>query len=159
MEVVPFEPRFEQQVVELIVGIQRGEFDIPITAEQQPDLRRIPEYYQTGSGNFWARVEGRVVGTIALLDIGHGQAALRKMFVHPQQRGARTAPLGCSSTRCSTGRISKACARSSWERPRSSSPPTASTKHGFAEIPKQSLPNAFPVMEVDVKFYRLELPT
>jgi hypothetical protein len=53
MEILPFEPEFEQEVVDLIVGIQRGEFAIPISAEAQPDLQRIPEYYQSGPGNFW----------------------------------------------------------------------------------------------------------
>ena len=42
MASVPFAPGFETQVVDLIVGIQRGEFGVGISAEQPPDLRSIP---------------------------------------------------------------------------------------------------------------------
>ena len=90
LEIVPFEPAFARDVAELIVGIQRGEFAIDITAEQQPDLAAIEDFYQVRGGNFWvARADSRVVGTIALLDIGARQGALRKMFVHPDFRGRR----------------------------------------------------------------------
>ena len=90
--VAPFEPGYEQQVVGLIVPIQREEFGVAITAEEQPDLLGIPDFYQRGGGNFWLALHGRrVVGTVALLDIGAGQGALRKMFVHRDYRGG---PLG-----------------------------------------------------------------
>jgi len=158
--VIPFEPSFEQAVVELIVGIQRGEFEIAITAEQQPDLRDIPRYYQTGRGNFWVALVGdQVVGTIALLDIGDARAALRKMFVHPQHRGAQagTARLLLDALLhwakdngvrdIFLGTTSKFLAAHRFYE-----------KHGFSEISRQDLPSAFPVMEVDVKFYRRKLP-
>ena len=75
MEINPFAPEFETQVVDLIVGIQRGEFGIDISAEQQPDLRSIQSFYQTAAGNFWvALADGHVIGTISLLDIADNQA-------------------------------------------------------------------------------------
>ena len=71
MEVVLFRPKYQRQVVDLILEIQRDEFGIQISAEQQPDLMQIPPYYQVGSGNFWLANSGAdVVGTISLLDIG-----------------------------------------------------------------------------------------
>lgn len=159
MRVVPFRPEFEEQVVELIVGIQRGEFGIDITAEQQPDLRRIPAYYQTGRGNFWVALEGsRVVGTASLLDIGYGQVALRKMFVHPEHRGA---------ARGTAGRLLAELL--AWAREREVAEIFLGTtphyhaahrfyeKSGFSEIERSGLPEAFPVMEVDTKFYHLRL--
>ena len=146
MEIVPFEPRFEQSVVELIVGIQRGEFGVAITAEQQPDLRRIPEYYQTGSGNFWVALSAaQVVGTIALLDIGNGQAALRKMFVDAKHRGAQAG---------AARRLLDALLR--WANERGLREIFLGTtsqfvaahrfyeKNGFTELRRQSLPAAFP---------------
>jgi hypothetical protein len=88
LEIRSFEPRFGAAVRELIVSIQRGEFGIEITAEQQPDLFDVPGFYQARCGNFWVALAGEcVVGTIALLDIGNGQGALRKMFVHRDFRG------------------------------------------------------------------------
>ena len=50
VKIVPFSPRFESEVVDLILSIQRGEFEIDITAEQQPDLRSIPSFYQIARG-------------------------------------------------------------------------------------------------------------
>jgi len=160
MQVVPFSPELETEVIELIVGIQRGEFSIDIDAERQPDLRSIPSFYQVEAGNFWVALEaGRVVGTISLLDIGQGQGALRKMFVHPGSRGpaAGTARALLDTLLLWAGEhgfrdvflgttASFRAAHRFYE------------KNGFAEIPRSALPPRFPVMEVDTRFYRLSLP-
>lgn len=159
LDLVPFSPEFEEQVFELIVGIQQGEFGIAISAEQQPDLREIPTFYQTGAGNFWVAIDaGRVVGTIALLDIGEGRCALRKMFVAPAYRGRphRAAPRlletllawarrhGVREILLGTTPFFHAAHR-------------FYEKNGFVEIEQARLPPSFPVMEVDTKFYRLPL--
>ena len=73
----------------MIIGIQRGEFGLPITASDQPDLADIARFYRAGGGEFWvAGHGGSVVGTIAALKIGEDVAALRKMFVAREHRGA-----------------------------------------------------------------------
>ena len=157
VEVIPFRPGFTSGVVELIVGIQRDEFAIDITAEQQPDLRDIPGFYQVGSGNFWvASADGRIVGTIALLDIGSQQAALRKLFVHRDFRGPA---LGTAQRLLGT--------LLGWARDREIREIFLGTtakflaaqrfyeKNAFSEILRSALPPAFPIMTVDVKFYRL----
>ena len=88
IEIVPFASQHVEGVAALIVSIQRDEFQIPITVQDQPDLQNIPAFYQQGTGNFWVAIsEGEVVGTVALLDIGNHQGALRKMFVHAGYRG------------------------------------------------------------------------
>ena len=59
-----FEPDDTNAVIDVILAIQRGEFGFSITADDQPDLRAIPDFYQTGTGDFWvARKDGKVVGT------------------------------------------------------------------------------------------------
>lgn len=156
LRVMPFAPAYEDRVVELIVDIQRGEYGIDIDAERQPDLRRIPDVYQTGAGNFWLAVAGdRVVGTAALLDIGAAQAALRKMFVRREYRGpaagaarllldallAWAADHGVAEVYLGTTPFFHAAHR-------------FYEKHGFAELPRTELPASFPIMEVDTKFYR-----
>ncbi|HEY6504734.1 MAG TPA: GNAT family N-acetyltransferase, partial [Chitinophagaceae bacterium] len=79
---------YKDRVADLILGIQNGEFGIPITLEQQPDLDEIPGFYQVNNGNFWiAKIGDKVIGTIALLDIGNNKGALRKMFVAKDYRG------------------------------------------------------------------------
>ncbi len=157
--IVQFSPDYEDGVVGLIVPIQRDEFGVRITAEDQPDLRDIPGFYQRDRGNFWIALEGdRVVGTVALLDIGAGQAALRKMFVDAGFRGSEHG----------TARLLLA-ALLDWARAHQVREIYLGTtslflaahcfyeKNGFAEIPKADLPPTFPVMAVDSKFYRLTL--
>ena len=155
----PFRKEHEKEVVELIVGIQQNEFDIPITASDQPDLMEIPNFYQTGCGNFWVATNGnRIVGTIGLLDIGDQKAALRKMFVDSSFRGNET---GTAHKLLET--------LISWSQrhgintiylgttPQFLAAHRFYEKNGFTEIQKKDLPGSFPVMEVDKKFYKLEI--
>lgn len=155
MEITTFRPQLKADVIRLIVGIQRDEFEIEITAEQQPDLHDIPAFYQVRKGNFWiAVVDGRVVGTISLLDIGNQQGALRKMFVHPDFRGREAG---------TAGRLLDTLMN--WAREREVREIFLGTtakflaahrfyeRNGFSEIAKSALPPAFPIMTVDTKFF------
>jgi N-acetylglutamate synthase-like GNAT family acetyltransferase len=160
IEVRAFSPEYKTQVAELIVSIQQQEFQIPITIKDQPDLGDIPNFYQKDNGNFWIALhDGKVVGTIALLDIGQHQAALRKMFVAPNYRGREI------------GAASKLLERlQDWARDKGLRRIYLGTtaqflaahrfyaKHGFTEIPQEALPPTFPLMAVDTKFYTYEFP-
>lgn len=156
IEIVPFQPRFAEGVVAVILPIQQSEFGIPISLEAQPDLQDIGASYQRGAGNFWvALADGKVVGTLGLLDIGNGQSALRKMFVAAEYRGGtysvarrllqvlmdwcrdhtvREVYLGTTAKFLAAHRFYE--------------------KNGFREIARAELPAAFPVMTVDTRFYR-----
>lgn len=147
----------KNDVADLILSIQTGEFGIPITLALQPDLNTIPEFYQTNNGNFWiAKIDEEIIGTISLLDIGNRQGALRKMFVHKNYRGKE---FGVGQKLLAT--------LLDWSRQRGITEIFLGTtekfiaaqrfyeKNGFKEIQKQELPETFPVMEVDIKFYRL----
>src|SRR5687768_12160346 len=80
---------YKDRVANLILNIQDEEFEIPITLAQQPDLNTISAFYQVGKGNFWiAKMDDQVIGTIALLDIGNNQGALRKCLL-PRPTGAK----------------------------------------------------------------------
>lgn len=155
-----YEPEDAQAVAAVILPVQQAEFGIPITLDDQPDLRDIEGFYQRGSGNFWvAQVDGQTVGTIALLDIGNKEAALRKMFVAAPYRGREFGvakhllnELLAWATRHGLqsiylGTTSKFLAAHRFYE-----------KNGFVELSKSSLPESFPVMEVDSKFYQLILP-
>ncbi|ALM85806.1 GNAT family N-acetyltransferase [Bordetella sp. N] len=167
IDVRRYRPADKQGVIDTILPIQREEFGIPITAEDQPDLATIEAFYQTGKGDFWVAVtgqdgsptaEGRVVGTIALKDIGDREAALRKMFVAApyrgrdlgvaarllaallaagRQRGLRRIFLGTTAKFLAAHRFYE--------------------KHGFTEVTPDALPASFPRMVVDTKFYVIEL--
>ena len=84
----PFRPGTEGAIIDLILGIQRDEFGVAVTAADQPDLGEIATFYCTGAGGFWtARADGKIVGTIALKAYGERGGALRKMFVAAPWRG------------------------------------------------------------------------
>lgn len=147
---------YKQSVADLILGIQRDEFQIPITLEMQPDLQEIPAFYQAGNGNFWIAKEGEnIIGTIALLDIGNKQVALRKMFVAPPYRGkpfgAGQALLDTAITWAKQQRIHDIFLGTT---EKFKAAQRFYEKNGFIELPKHQLPAEFPVMDVDVKFYR-----
>ncbi len=147
----------QRGVIDVILPIQNQEFGIPISEQQQPDLHDIPQFYQRGTGGFWiARCDGKVVGTLGLKDIGNAQAALRKMFVsapyrgrdygvaalllkallqHAQAEKVKDVFLGTTDKFLAAHRFYE--------------------KNGFQEIPVSALPEAFPLMAVDSKFYRL----
>jgi N-acetylglutamate synthase-like GNAT family acetyltransferase len=155
----PFCMDDEQQVVDLIVSIQQKEFNMPITTDDQPDLRNIPNYYQKNRGNFWVALHNEdVVGTISLLDIGNGQSALRKMFVHQHYRGSET---GTARNLFKT-LLDWATSKRLREIYLGTTPQFLAAHHfyeknGFTEISKKDLPKTFPIMEVDTKFYKYEL--
>ena len=155
----PFCMDDEQQVIDLIVSIQQREFNMPITADDQPDLRNIPDYYQKNRGNFWVALHNEdVFGTISLLDIGNGQSALRKMFVHQHYRGSdkgtarnllKTLLYWTTSKRLREIYLGTT--------PQFLAAHRFYEKNGFTEISKKDLPKTFPIMEVDTKFYKYEL--
>ncbi len=143
-------------IAQMISEIQQDEYGIPITIEQQPDLREIETFYQRGSGNFWTALhEGEVVGTVALLDIGQRRTALRKMFVKAEFRGGG---LGVSRRLLDTA-FSWAAQQGVEEIWLGTTPAFKAAhrfyeKNGFVEVFRSELPSSFPVMEVDKKFYK-----
>jgi len=155
----PYQAGDEQAIAALIVPIQREEFDIPITLEEQVDLADIDGFYTQGCGGFWVAVDDdKIVGTIGLLDITNNQAALRKMFVaknhrgsdkgvaisllnhlveQANSRGVREIYLGTTSDFIAAHRFYE--------------------KNGFNQYSKTDLPARFPIMAVDSRFYRRTL--
>lgn len=151
--------RYRDDVINLILDIQQNEFNIPIQKEDQPDLGAISEYYQKGRGNFWiALYKDQLIGTISLLDIGNGQAALRKMFVKSPYRGSNynTAQILLLEslawarqnrlTGIYLGTTEKFLAAHRFYE-----------KNGFEQISSEDLPESFPIMKVDTKFYKYAL--
>lgn len=149
----------QEEVSNLIISIQRDEFGIPITLDDQPDLKVIENFYQKGNGNFWVALAGsKIVGTIALIDIGHGEVALRKMFVLKGFRGEpfRTGQLLMEQAfrwmrqknvkAVLLGTLEKFAAAQRFYR-----------RNGFAEIAKKDLPDYFPRMPLDTMFFRKDM--
>ncbi len=154
--ILPFTPGLEDQILALILPIQQQEFGVPITAEDQPDLRRIPEFYQTKRGDFWVALQGdEVVGTIALIDFGSG-GAVRKMFLRADQRGTGLAQSLLDTLvrhatdhglpRLVLGTLAQMHAAHRFYE-----------KNEFRAIEAEDLPSDFPRMAVDNRFYLREL--
>lgn len=153
------EEAYKDEIIDLILEIQQKEFGVAVTREDQPDLNDIDGFYRTGDGNFWvALCGGRVVGTIALKDIGNRQAALRKMFVKADYRGGKY-----GTSRLLLERLLE------WARERGLSDVFLGTtdkflaahrfyeKNGFVRVSMDSLPKSFPVMKIDTVFYHRAL--
>jgi N-acetylglutamate synthase-like GNAT family acetyltransferase len=155
-----YQPRFHQGVVDLILPIQTQEFGIAITAQQQPDLNEIEAFYQRGMGDFWLALAGdRVVGCIGLKDIGQQQAALRKMFVASDFRGKSQ---GVANALLNTllGHASQRKLATIWlgTTDKFHAAHRFYEKNGFREVSVTTLPETFPLMKVDSKFYSLSMP-
>ncbi|TCM57375.1 N-acetylglutamate synthase-like GNAT family acetyltransferase [Rhizobium sp. PP-F2F-G48] len=146
----------EAGIVELIVPIQSGEFGFSITAADQPDLGDIDGFYRQGAGEFWVADDGgRIVGTIALKDLGDGQGALRKMFVAASHRGATH---GIAQRLLDT-LLSHATAKGFsavllGTTDRFLAAHRFYEKNGFELIDAGDLSAAFPRMALDTRFYR-----
>ena len=160
VRILPYDPLHQQGVIDTILPIQQGEFKVPITLADQPDLLDIPGFYRSGNGNFWVATSdktcstGEVIGTIALRDFGEGRGALRKMFVqgpwrgpehriaaqlldillrHARERGLREVWLGTTAVMPAAHRFYE--------------------KNGFKLVEAAQLPTDFPRMAVDSRFY------
>jgi N-acetylglutamate synthase-like GNAT family acetyltransferase len=154
-----YEKKDQDEVIEMILWSQNVEFDVPITIADQPDLLDVARFYQKNAGNFWVAVDGeKVVGSIALVDMGGGEAALRKMFVRPQYRGKEhgtAAALLGTLLAWARAHDVRTVYLGTVEALRAAHRFYA--KSGFVEVQKESLPPSFPRMAVDTKFFRYDL--
>jgi len=144
---------------DLIVDIQRHEFGFPITLDDQPDLADIDGFYRTGDGDFWLAESGEeVVGTIALVDIGDGQAALRKMFVKTGFRGQQTGVAkNLLDALLDHARMQRFSTIVLGTTPKFLAAHRFYEKNGFVRVDVETLPASFPRMGVDECFYQLDL--
>jgi len=148
-----------EQIIDLILTIQQHEFNIPITAEDQPDLRAINEFYKAPGGEFWtAKNNNQVIGSIALINIGDGIGVIRKMFVHKDFRGkekgiaqqllltliAYAKEKGMNAIYLGTVPVLQAAIR-------------FYGRNGFVPVEKMNLPAAMPLMKLDTHFFVLHL--
>ena len=157
MKIQAYNKKYQQQVIDLILNIQQNEFHVPVTIKDQPDLLNIENFYCSKNGNFWVALGGdEVIGTIALIDIDNNQSCLRKMFVHKDFRGKEKGVgqllLDALIDWCKEknikevylGTIDTMIAAHKFY-----------VRNGFVEIDKSQLPETFPVMKVDNKFFKL----
>ena len=153
-----YQPEDAEQVVSLILPIQQEEFGVAITLDDQPDLQSINNFYQKGLGNFFVALHGdKIIGTIALLDIGNNQGAMRKFFVHPNFRGSEKGTsnllLAYLFEWCKEQHLSDLYLGTTLQ---FIAAQKFYLKNGFNEVSTNELPTNFPIMAVDKKFYHIQ---
>ena len=156
MKIIEYNTEFSEQVIDFILTIQRGEFGISITAEDQPDLKNVKQFYQRRNGNFRVALDGdKVIGTIALIDINNNEAALRKMFVAADYRGKEKGVaqqlMNSEIEWCNKKKVT-AIYLGTTDKMKAAH--RFYEKNGFVQIDKTLLPAAFPLMPVDNVFYK-----
>jgi GNAT superfamily N-acetyltransferase len=150
-----YQPIYKDAIIAHILNIQLNEFQVPITAEDQPDLQIIPQFYQVSGGNFWvATIDGQLVGTIALIPFGTKNGCIRKMFVHKDFRGKEYGIARLLlTTLLNWSRVQGISALYLGTIERLKAAIRFYEKNGFTRIEKKKLPDGFPLMAVDTHFY------
>lgn len=161
MKVEVYTTGYRDKVADLVLSIQREEFALDLTAADQPDLAIIDSFYQSENGNFWiATLDQQVIGTIALIDIGNQEVALRKMFVHPLHRGKeKGVAQALMQTAIDWGRSRQVTAIYLGTIDIMKAAHRFYEKNGFVRIERAQLPTGFMQMNVDNVFYKLMLPS
>jgi N-acetylglutamate synthase-like GNAT family acetyltransferase len=160
VNIQPYQEDHKDEIANLILDIQQREFHIAISLSDQPDLLDIRNFYRRGNGNFWCAIstEGEVIGTIALIDMGNGMGAIRKMFVREDWRGKErnvassllytletwALKYGIKTLYLGTVDVLKAAQR-------------FYNREGFVVVDAADLPASFPRMPVDTLFFRKDL--
>lgn len=89
IEIRTYSDEDREEVIRLVLHCQNDETRPSVSVDDQPELRRIPEKYMDGGGNFWvAKDNGKTAGSIGLMKFGDGTAVLKKFFVYEPYRGA-----------------------------------------------------------------------
>ncbi|MGL9730938.1 GNAT family N-acetyltransferase [Enterococcus sp. DIV0756] len=158
ISIVPFDEPYTQEIVDLILPIQREEFDIAISIEDQPDLLRIREEYIETGGNFWVALsEGKVVGTIALVKLENHCGAIKKMFAAQEFRGEKQVGRKLLET------LVAYCKAQGYERLYLGTVDVLKAaqkfykKNHFELIDKADMPKDYHLMDVDTVFFMRDL--
>lgn len=159
MRIQSIQNEYENEIIDLILNIQQKEFNVPVTLEDQPDLLDIHNFYFKPGGTFLgAFIDGKLVGTIALVRFNPEAAAIRKMFVKKEFRGKEfgiaqqllnqliefSKENKIKNLYLGTVTILQAALR-------------FYEKNNFVTIEKEALPKDFPLMRPDNVFCHLKL--
>lgn len=157
-KLIQYEDKYKEQIIEFILNIQRNEFGINITREEQSDLEDIPLHYLRPGGQFWIAINDvdEVIGTIGLVKLSGSNSALKKMFVNQNYRNLKLgrkllnkvieASKDTHITDIYLGTIDKFISAQHFY-----------SNNGFDEIKKSELPSDFPKLDVDNRFYHRKL--
>lgn len=157
MEIIKYQEKYKQQIIDLILHIQNDEAKINLSIEEQPDLLDIPTCYEKDGGGFWIAVEkDEVLGTFAFMNYGNGNAVLKKFFVRADWRSKK---VGFALYQTVIAYLKK----HGYKRALLDTPSVATTSHrfyereGFKKITKEALPFPYEYPDRDSYLYLLNL--
>lgn len=79
----------KDEIIKLVLHCQNDGTRPLVTVANQPDLLSINKEYIDKGGNFWvAKDNGKLAGSIGLVNYGNNIAILKKFFVYEPYRGA-----------------------------------------------------------------------
>lgn len=86
IDVVEYTDEYKEKVKDLIFEVYDNERGRP--RKDRPDLGVIKETYQSNNGNFWMAIkEGKVIGTIGLINQNGNRASMHRFAVIKEFRG------------------------------------------------------------------------
>lgn len=157
VKICSYSEQYKDEVIRLILKIQREEFGLAIGIKEQYDLLDITSHYLE-KGHFWLALddENKLAGTIALVKLDNGASALKKMFVRNDLRRfglgrqlmetCLTYCQGINITSIYLGTVSSLLQAQKFYQ-----------NMGFQEIGKGELPYDFPILDLDNVFYHYSL--
>lgn len=87
-EIREFQETDTKEVIKLALHCQNDGSRPVVSLKDQPDLLCIREKYIDAGGNFWvALADGKIAGSIGLMNGGSGIGILKKFFVYEPYRG------------------------------------------------------------------------
>ena len=90
MEIIEYDDKYKNEIIDLILTIQNKEAKISLSIEEQPDLLDIYSAYEQNGGKFWTAIENKqIIGTIALMLSKNNCGILKKFFVKRNYRGKK----------------------------------------------------------------------
>lgn len=161
LRTLPTSRDVRRQVIQMIEGIQVGEFSIPVTPELNENiLKAETTFHFYGKCHFWYAVsgDGEIIGSIGLKKLSETEVEIKKFFVHKNFRGMGVAQKlihkavqsiavgGFTTIYLGTVSVLHAAQR-------------FYVKKGFEEIQKSDLPGCFDICPVDTHFFRGDVET
>lgn len=88
IEIRTYVPEDTEEIIKLVLHCQNDGTRPYVTVDDQPELLHIQEKYLDSGGNFWVAVDqGKIAGSIGLMNCGNGCGVLKKFFVYEPYRG------------------------------------------------------------------------
>lgn len=154
---LPTSRNIRKKIIELIEGIQKNEFNLPITPEINVCiLKAESEFYYNNSYNFWYAVNehGEIIGSIGLKKIDTNNAEIKKFFVHAQYRGKGIANKLMTA-------LTKSASKHNFKHLYLGTIVTLHAAHrfyekyGFSRIDEKELPDKFEKCHLDTIFFKI----